>query len=50
MHACTSAYHGSDTVLTAEPSGGFSGCQLRAKADAGVNANRVATSAPIQYP
>jgi len=42
--------HDNAIVRTAEPSGSLSGCQLRAKADAGVNANGVATSAPIQYP
>ena len=42
--------HDSATVLTAEPSGSLSDSQLRAKADAGMNANRVATSAPIQHP
>jgi hypothetical protein len=42
--------HDNATVLTAEPSGSLSDCQLHAKADVGVNANGVATPAPIQYP
>jgi hypothetical protein len=42
--------HDDTTALTAEPSGSLSDWQLRAKADVGVNANRVAPAAPIQYP